>query len=153
MNELNSHKKHEFRIVESIELHGSSDSLEKERAFIQTTLSKAGISDDMIPSIIMACDEACANVVRHFYHNDREKKYVVTLSISKTKIIIIIESYGKKINIRSGKKIDLEKHFQEGKTHGLGVYFMHTLMDEVTYHYIEKMNVVRLIKYIPTELS
>ena len=64
------------RIVKSIELQGSSKSLERERSFIEITLTKAGVSVDLLPLIVMACDEACANVVRHFYKNDPEKKYI-----------------------------------------------------------------------------
>ena len=136
------------RIIKSIELHGSSDSLEQERRFVERTLHDAGISQEILPLIVLACDEACANVVGHFYENDPKKKYVITISISDKKIIIIIESYGKEIKIKRSENVDLEKHFKNGKTHGLGKYFMNTLMDEVTYHYIEKMNVVKLVKYI-----
>lgn len=135
------------RLIESIELHGSGDSLILGRNFIEEKLKQAEVSDDIIPLVIMSSDEAASNVVKHFYEFDSEKKYVITVSVSAKKIIILIESYGKKINLRSTRKMNLDKHFQQGKQSGLGMYIMHTLMDEVTYHYVEKMNVIKLVKY------
>jgi len=152
MDELDDLKqkptKREERTVKSIELHGTRETLQQERQFIKDTLQKAGIDDETAFLILSATDEASANVVEHFYKDDPLKKYVITVSVSLKKIIVLIESYGSKTDIKSGKKIDLEEHFREGKTRGLGIYFMHSLMDEVTYHYIEKMNVVKLVKYI-----
>ncbi|MBN1899316.1 MAG: ATP-binding protein [Spirochaetes bacterium] len=146
MDELSNIK----RVIKSIELRGSGDSLIEGRHFVEENLRKACISEEIIPLVVTATDEACANVVRHFYKNDPEKKYVITVKVDpvKNKIIVVVESYGEEINIKSGKRIDLAKHFEEGKESGLGIYFMHTLMDEISYHYIQKMNVVRLIKYI-----
>lgn len=138
-------------MLKSIELHGSGDSLAKGREFINEQLQKAGVDKMIIDLVVLACDEASANVVRHFYKNDPEKKYVMTVNVSpeRRKIIVVVESYGKRIRIRKRRVIDLEKHVREGKDHGLGIYFMNSVMDEVTYHYIKKMNVVRLIKFIP----
>ncbi|MDD5067530.1 MAG: ATP-binding protein [bacterium] len=137
-------------MVKSIELQGSGESLALGREFIHLQLQNAGVSSAISDLVVLACDEACANVVRHFYRDDPEKKYIITINVSpeKKKIIVVVESYGRKIRIRKRRKINLEKHVREGRESGLGIYFMNSLMDEVTYHYIKKMNVVRLIKYI-----
>lgn len=149
MNGNNNNKKMFVPVVvASIELRGCRETLEKERSFIEEKLKQAGIAEQIINMVVTASDEACANVIEHYYNDDPKRKYVLTVNVKNQKIIILIESYGEEINIKSGKKIDLEKHFNQGYSRGLGIYMMHTLMDEVSYHYVQKMNVVKLVKYL-----
>ncbi len=139
----------ELDVIEfgNIELSGSRETLEKARKFIEKNLESAGVNNDIITMVVTAVDEASANVIEHYYKDDENKKYNITLDIRYRKIIVLIESWGEEINIKSSKNINLEQHFQEGKSRGLGIYMMHQLMDEVSYHYVLNMNVVKLVKY------
>ena len=99
--------------------------------------------------IEIVIDEACANVIEHFYKEDEHKNLVVTFTLKNDRFIMTIESIGKRIDLKY-KKVDLKKHFDARNTRGLGKYIMYTLMDEVTYHYIPQghQNVLKLVKYI-----
>ncbi|MBU1076245.1 MAG: ATP-binding protein [Spirochaetes bacterium] len=152
MDDMNTNQnQYEDVVFGSIELRGSRETLEDGRKFVEKHLQGAGIPQDIITMVVTAVDEASANIIEHYYKDDSEKKYIITLDIKRNKIIVLLESWGEEINIKTGKKIDLAQHFSDGKSRGLGVYMMHMLMDEVSYHYIRRMNVVKLVKYLDQE--
>jgi serine/threonine-protein kinase RsbW len=88
--------------------------------------------------------EATANAIKHANYND-----------PKDSVRIIIHIDDQELNIKvydHGQGFDLEKveipDFDHPKEGGMGVFFIRTLMDSVTYNRLSDCNVLEIIKYL-----
>jgi serine/threonine-protein kinase RsbW len=88
--------------------------------------------------------EATANAIKHANYND-----------PKDSVRIIIHIDDQELNIKvydHGQGFDLEKveipDFDHPKEGGMGVFFIRTLMDSVTYNRQSDGNVLEIIKYL-----
>jgi serine/threonine-protein kinase RsbW len=88
--------------------------------------------------------EATANAIKHANYND-----------PKDSVRIIIHIDDQELNIKvydHGQGFDLEKveipDFDHPKEGGMGVFFIRTLMDSVTYNRLNDCNVLEIIKYL-----
>lgn len=88
--------------------------------------------------------EATANAIKHANYND-----------PKDSVRIIIHIDDQELNIKvydHGQGFDLEKveipDFDHPKEGGMGVFFIRTLMDSVTYNRLSDGNVLEIIKYL-----
>ncbi len=93
----------------------------------------------------MAVDEACTNIILHGYGNDKGKIIIKCLKDGK-KILIVIEDWGRSWDPESVKKPDLSTDLEERKIGGLGIHFMKTFMDEVTFTEENGKNILTMLK-------
>jgi len=107
-----------------------TENLEPLRKDIADLLDHAGLSEKERYGILVSVVEGCTNSIRHAYGNVPGKKIRIAVSDQKSKVIVKIRDYG--------KKIDLEKipspTLPPEKPGGLGIYFMKTFMDELKYN-------------------
>ena len=95
---------------------------------------------------LMAVGEACTNSMAHSYGKDVKGSIRVSAMEFKDKIVFNIRDYGEKINLKKIKSPKLPPK----KPHGLGIYFLKTIMDELKYNTTHpKGNELTLIKYKP----
>ena len=82
-----------------------------------------------INDMVLAVDEACANIIEHAYDGDKTKDIFVKLSLQDEGIEILLRDYGKKLDPVKlwGRKLD------DIKPRGLGIYLMKKVMDSVMY--------------------
>lgn len=104
--------------------------LKEIRDKVSRFLSDKAFSDKTREDLLVAIGEACANSMRHSYENKPAQKIEVTLQDDSDKIIFKIRDFGKKIDL---SKIQTPK-LPPVKPHGLGIYFMQTIMDSVQYN-------------------
>lgn len=136
-------------VHKSITATGEMKNLVNIREFIKSFCDIHGIQEKIKHQIEIVLDEACANIIEHFYKEDEHKTLTVTLTIKDNRFVIAIESSGKRINLKY-KDINLKKHFNARKMRGLGIFIMHKLMDEISYHYIPAghQNILKLVKFL-----
>ena len=109
-----------------------------------------GVSTEVSSDLILAFEEAIANVVRHSY-SQKDIKWLRTRIYRDNELIIEIHDRGEVTHGDEFSKI-LEKITKEGrpplkKRGGLGLYLMKRIMDELTYQSNE-INILRMIKKI-----
>lgn len=99
------------------------------RAVIREVAVIAEFPSKDINDIILAVDEACANIIEHTYGGDKTKDIFVKLSLQDGGIEILLRDYGKKLDPVKlwGRKLD------DIKPRGLGIYLMKKVMDSVMY--------------------
>ncbi len=132
-----------------LRIPSQTDNLEIIRGFIAKVAEKVGFADDDIGKIELACDEACANVIKHAYSDGKTKQSLdVAIKINYQKFTIIVTDHGKGFEPDAIKLPDMKEYLAELKVGGLGIYLMKTLMDEVDY-LIEPgvRNQVKMVKY------
>jgi serine/threonine-protein kinase RsbW len=118
------------------------------RKFIRKSIPKNKFKKMTLEKIVLAIDEACANVIEHSYEMDDSKKFTLSLNNDRKKIKIVIEDKGVGIKDSSvAKKPDLVSYINKSKEGGLGRYMIENIMDEVSYKREEGLNTLSMVKY------
>ncbi len=113
------------------------------REAVSKTASKAGLSEEVSGSIILAVDEACSNIIRHSYDNDHTREIDLTLEVSAKELIITLVDKGIEFNICETEARDVS----EVRPGGLGIYIIKEVMDHVDYcRTTDGCNCVKLVK-------
>ncbi|MCH8325665.1 MAG: ATP-binding protein [Bacteroidetes bacterium] len=117
------------------------------RKFINIKAKTFGFSSNEIEDIVLAVDEACTNIIEHSYHSKPNLDIEISVSFTKSNIVIRIIDYGETFETSSFKDLNLELYHKQRRVGGLGVYLMKTLMDDVRYTSVKnKYNQVLLTK-------
>ena len=117
------------------------------RKFINIKAKSFGFSSNEIEDIVLAVDEACTNIIEHSYHSKPNLDIEISVSFSKSNIVIRIIDYGETFETSSFKDLNLELYHKQRRVGGLGMYLMKTLMDDVRYTSVKnRYNQVLLTK-------
>jgi len=114
------------------------------RCLVERLAQRMQFAREIVQRMVLAVDEACANIVRHAYSNCRDKRIVLTFSVLTDRLEILIRDFGKSADPETFKVRDLE----EVRPGGLGIHFIRSAMDEVRYEIPEDGGMLlRLVKY------
>jgi serine/threonine-protein kinase RsbW len=117
------------------------------RDFVGDAATLAGFSTQDIYSIQLATDEACSNVIEHAYHGMPAGDIEITCDVLPGELRIVIHDHGKHFDMGKVKKPNLSKRLEDREIGGLGVYFIHKLMDEVHFESTKKAgNTLTMVK-------
>jgi serine/threonine-protein kinase RsbW len=101
--------------------------------------------------IIVAVDEAVTNIMEHAYDNDLEGELDVELILEydATRFEVVIRDSGKEFDPRTLTVPDVRKHVKQGSKHGLGIFLIRQIMDEINYNFVQGVrNELQMIKYV-----
>lgn len=117
-----------------LEIESRLESLSVISDFVAETTKQLGVDLPTISRVQLAVDEACTNIIKHAYS---EQKGVITLTceLVDDDLIITIRDRGKPFDPSSIPLPDLEADLNGRRVGGLGIYFMRKLMDEVSYNF------------------
>jgi anti-sigma regulatory factor (Ser/Thr protein kinase) len=105
-----------------------------------------------INRIILAVDEAVANIMEHAYDSDApESELTISLEINadSTRFEVVIYDSGKEFDPSDIDTPDMDKHVAAGRRNGLGIFLMRQIMDEVKYTFVQGYrNELRMVKYV-----
>lgn len=104
------------------------------RLLISGVANRLGLTYDEIEDIKLAVAEACTNAALHAYHGDEEGKICIQCKISADRIVIVVTDSGSSFDlsrITELSPIDKMADIEDITEGGLGLYLIHTLMDEV----------------------
>ncbi len=114
------------------------------RKKLRSFLAKSDFSKKDRWQFLLAVGEACTNSICHSYGKNRSGLIRIQITELKDKIVFKIRDYGEKISL---KKVKVPK-LPPRKPHGLGIYFLKTIMDELKYNTThQKGNELTLVKY------
>ena len=99
------------------------------RAVVQEGASLAGFDSEGTQELLLAVTEAVANVIRHAYNNETDKRIDFELSIEGNRLQLDIIDYGRFVD---PAKI-ASRPLDEVRPGGLGVHLIKTTMDQVEY--------------------
>ncbi|HLP83167.1 MAG TPA: ATP-binding protein [Phycisphaerales bacterium] len=108
------------------------------RDFMRQVCRRHGFHDDQTAQIVLAVDEALANVMKHGYANHADGHIWLAISpFAQSQrgpgLRIVIEDTAKQVDLASIKSRDLA----EVRPGGLGVHIIKQVMDEATYAHRE----------------
>ncbi len=114
--------------------------------FISEAGSEANFAQDTIFHVQMSVDEACSNIIEHAYRGQDQGEIKLSSECKKGEWIITIQDTGRPFDPRAVPKPNLNIKVDDIKTGGLGLYFMHQLMDNVEFTFDKKGNRLRMVK-------
>lgn len=88
--------------------------------------------------------EATANAIKHANCNDPKDSVRITIHIDDHELKIKVYDHGQGFDL---EKVDIPD-FDHPKEGGMGVYFIRTLMDSVTYNKMSDCNVLEIVKHL-----
>jgi serine/threonine-protein kinase RsbW len=119
------------------------------RSFISQSALEEGISPDVLHDLELAADEAATNVIDHVACETPCNIYC-QCSINAEEHIIICEISWTADELFNPDFFPETEHIQHRlKTHqpgGLGIFLIHSLVDEIEYGYKEGRTIMKLVK-------
>jgi len=101
---------------------------------VSEAMEQAHIDAAIIPKVLLAVDEACTNII--LYAHPERKGYIrLACWLNHDDFVISIEDKGKPFNPCAVSPPKLDVSLEERSVGGLGIYFMRTFMDEISYKY------------------
>lgn len=123
------------------------------RQAIGEVLDRTPFGRDDRNKIILAVDEAVANVVEHAYGAGRGDIDLV-FDMDVERLEIVIRDNGVKFNPEAVPTPNIHDHIRKGLKGGLGMFLMRKIMDEVRYsHDSTYVNELVMVKYFPEQTS
>ena len=137
--------------VHSISIPSSTRHLGKVRRFVERYAIEADFPDEIINSLQLAVDEACANIIEHAYTEDQTpagSRFIdIDVIIKPDRFIVRIRDKGRAFETNKYREPDIFRYAKTKKAGGFGVHLMRQLMDQVEYRTRGDSNECCLIKY------
>ena len=112
-----------------LDVPSDSGSLCLVRALVERIGRVTGFTGQETDRMVLAVDEACANIIRYAYGERLDERIIVTFLILSDRLEIRIRDFGKQADPERLKSRDLA----DVRPGGLGIHFIQCAMDEVRY--------------------
>ena len=120
------------------------------RQVVGEVLDRTPFGKDDKAKIILAVDEAVANVVEHAYEG-KQGDIDLVFALDGERLQITIRDNGKKFNPEMIATPDIHEHIKRGLKGGLGMFLMRKIMDEVRYSLDSTyVNELVMVKFWPS---
>jgi serine/threonine-protein kinase RsbW len=121
------------------------------REAVREVVAEAGFPEEELNRLTLAVDEAVTNVMEYAYEDDLEGELFVEICIEASDSVFTasIRDRGKVFDPTQLPSPDLKAHLMHGRKHGLGVFLMRQIMDEISYSTDpEGVNELRLVRQV-----
>ncbi|MEP7135046.1 MAG: PAS domain S-box protein [Chloroflexota bacterium] len=108
------------------------------RDFAESAAIHSGLRPDEAFAFKLAADEVCTNIIQYGYEGREPGLLSLTFDVADNQARLIIRDDGKYFSPDQAKRPDIEAEWHERELGGLGIFFVHELMDNVTYNRIDQ---------------
>ena len=134
-------------MMAELTIRANLSALAKIADFLEETL--AGSGDEMVFAIQLAVDEACSNTVLYGYPGGEAGTITVTCTVDEDAVRVTIADDGVPFDPLTAPPPLLDIPAEERPIGGLGVHFIRTVMDSVSYARKDGKNVLSMEKKRP----
>lgn len=117
-------------------------------SMISRFVAENGLTPVMLHDLSVVADEALNNIISYGCASDTEGEITIRLECRQDEIVMAIEDRGRMFDPLQSDSPDVDATLQARKVGGLGVHFMRSLMDNVSYHRADGKNLLVLTKKI-----
>lgn len=128
-------------------ISASTKNLSEVRNFVAEHAKNNGFSSSKIADIRLAVDEAITNIIKHAYKGDENHTIEITVKFKKDRVCIELQDTGNSFNLDTFPEPNIREKIKQRKRGGMGVYLIHSLMDDVTYGRQNKSNKMVMCKF------
>ena len=115
------------------------------RAVVRKMCEMAGCPEEVHRKIVLAVDEACANIIKHTYQGNENQSISILCKGNDERLEIVLRDSGPPVDTKCIHPRDLD----DIRPGGLGTHFIRSIMDEVDYCFEPGCgNVLRMVKYL-----
>ncbi|MHC1783996.1 MAG: ATP-binding protein [Anaerolineaceae bacterium] len=116
-------------------------------AFVRLAAKIAGLNEKEIYQVETAVDEACSNIIEHAYSGEDKGDIICCCDPEPGCLTITLKDTGRRFDPSDIPLPDTQCCLEDREPHGLGLYFINQLMDEVAFDFSDpKMNVLVMTK-------
>ena len=109
-----------------------------------------GLAGWLVDPFVLALDELVANIVQHGLSAGDHETIRISITLDAARLCMEISDPGKAFDpLRAAPAADLDSPLEQRRVGGLGVHFVRTMMDDVTYRREGDRNVLTLSKSLP----
>lgn len=139
-------------VSRELRLTNESKNLSLVRNVVKDFISNSRIPDRATNLLVLAIDEAIANVVEHAY-GPYKGVLVVSLKLDEDKLEIVVSDNGEVFRPAIERPDpNIKQHIRLGLKGGLGMFMMKRVMDEVRYSTTSSYNnCLTMVKFLPDE--
>lgn len=133
----------------NIRVPATTEHLTEIRDFVRAAVVDLGFTEFEVNGIVLAVDEACANLILHAYGDDPSKTIAVDISSTPEKVSVAIRDTAVPFDPSAATLPDMREYLSERRHGGLGILIMTRVMDEIHYQPCcgpYKENLLTLIK-------
>lgn len=124
-----------------------TDELKLIFAFLDSSLKKIELQDNVQSELELAVEEIFMNMVRHNLETENDIEIVVDATSREVKISLKdVETAP--FDITQTDNVDLEKYINAKKSGGLGIHLIKTLMDDLNFEHKDGISTISITKYI-----
>lgn len=135
---------------EKFEVPATSASLSMVRNRIRKYLGRVGVDKRETGQIVLATDEAVANVIEHGYREDGVSKVEVEISKDDREVRLSARDRSKPAyDPTRHRDPNIEEHLKAGHRGGLGIFLIRKMMDDMRHSVLaEGINELVMVKRI-----
>jgi len=141
------------KIRATLTIQSRTVELERARQFVREAAINFGFPPSEAEKIVLATDEACANVICHGYNSDPTHTINIAIETNGKSFAVMIDDEGKSYDLRTHITPDMKKYFEERHRGGLGIKLIRLLVDEIEYAAHGSHNRLTLTKHLPNSNS
>jgi serine/threonine-protein kinase RsbW len=119
--------------TEHLTISASTDSLRTIREFISAQIGDCGFTEFEENGIVLAVDEACANLIAHAFAHDASQSIEILVTVDDRDVRIEISDTARPFDPATIEHPNMEDYFRERRVGGLGISLMRRVMDDVQY--------------------
>ena len=139
----------EAKMKETLKLKNDMAELNKLHSFIEKLGRKLCLPKKYIIETTLALEEVVSNIIAYAYGN--RKDHVIKISVIPPvngSLVLRVEDSGRPFNPLNVAEPDLTYELETCDIGGLGIHLVRKLMDDVSYDYRERKNVLEMKKSI-----
>ena len=110
-----------------------------------------GVAERAVQHLLLSLDEAMTNTIAYAWPSGGAHELMLVLKVSEGLVVAVVSDDGIAFDPLEVPPPDLESSLEDRPVGGLGVHFMLTLMDEVTYRREGDRNVLTMRKSYAAE--
>lgn len=133
-----------MKLVSEIKLPAKLENLEMLVRSVTACAREHGFSDNNLPVIELAVEEAFVNICKYAYH-DGEGAVEIRCKLDDDRFIIEIIDWGMPFDITSLPDPDITQNISERKIGGLGGFFIKKMADDIRYRREDNKNILTLV--------
>ena len=126
--------------------------LDNLREFVGEQAQACGLDEKSVYAVQLAVDEAFTNIIEHAFGGECQESIECICQCTPAALEITLIDCGKPFNPNSVPDPDLVSDLEDRQIGGLGLYFMHKMMDEVWFTFATETgehpgcNILKMVK-------
>jgi serine/threonine-protein kinase RsbW len=124
-----------------------TDELKLIFTFLDNSLDKITLKDNVQSELELAVEEIFMNMVRHNLETENDIEIIVDATSREVKISLK-DVEAAPFDITKTDKIDLEEYINAKKSGGLGIHLIKSLMDDLNFEHKDGISTISITKYI-----